>query len=455
MAKRLWEKDLPIDERIHLFTVGDDPEEDLNILPYDCDGTAAHVRGLGWIKAMDLSDVTAVVEALATLKEEAQESKLAIPHELEDGHTLIESLLTERIGEAGRKIHLGRSRNDQVATAMRLWLRAQVRQTLSQVIQLTETFVALSKAGAGIPMPGYTHRRRAMPSSIGQWAASFAEALLEEAQALIPLDDRFDRCPLGSGAGFGVPLDLDREYTATLLGFTRVQISTLDVQNSRGRYEAAFVHSLASVGLVLERAIIDLLLFSTEEFGFVRLPDALTTGSSIMPQKRNPDVFELARGRIRELRGLAGTVDHLSGSVGSSYHRDFQLLKAPTFRAARISNDLLEIINYALPRIEWDPEKLEGAISMDLFATQVAYEKAANGQPFRDAYAEVANQVSEGRLELPTSVAPSHQGSPGDLRLWMFTEELKFVQEALRRKSLRAKKQLERLYNVSTIETKP
>jgi argininosuccinate lyase len=451
---RLWEKNLPIDERIHLFTVGEDPELDRYILVHDMDGTAAHVRGLGWIGALPLEEVRAILEVLQVLRMQAENNELTIPPELEDGHTLIESLLTEQLPEIGGKVHLGRSRNDQVATAVRLWLREQTRNVIQLTLDLTDVFLAVAEAGAGTPMPGYTHLRRAMPSSLGQWAAAFGEALLEEVQALLALDDRFDRCPLGSAAGFGAPLDLDREYVATLLGFTRVQISTIDVQNSRGRYESAFVHALCSIARTMERALIDLLLFSTEEFGFVKLPAEATTGSSIMPQKRNPDVLELSRGRCRELLGLASTLDHLASGLGSSYHRDYQLLKSPLLRANAIAQDVLSIFTHVLPKVSWNASKMEQALSLDMFATQLAYERAREGVPFRQAYREVAEEVNAGTMKPPTQAPPSHIGSPGDLKLWMLVEETKASRDALRRKNLRAKKQNERLWDLTTIESK-
>lgn len=452
---RLWDKDLPIDDRIHRFTVGEDPEIDTHFLSHDCSGTAAHVRGLGWIGALTLEEVSQVLTALQALRARAEDGTIRIPPELEDGHTYLENSLTEDLGEVGEKIHFGRSRNDQVATMVRLWLRDELRTAVDLVLTMAEAFLQVADAGTGVLMPGYTHLRRAMPSSLGQWAAALAEGLLEEAQALISLDDRFDRCPLGSAAAFGVPLDLDREYVATLLGFTRVQISTMDAQNSRGRYESAFVHALASVCLVLERAICDLLLYSTEEFGFVRLPVEATTGSSIMPQKQNPDVLELARGRCREVRGLAATMDHLAGSMSTSYHRDYQLLKAPTVRATTITKELLQILAYLLPKIGWNEARMEQAISLDMFATQVAYEKTRQGRSFRSAYKETAKEVADGTLPAPKEPPPTHMGAAGDLRLWILVEETKVQREALRRKNLRAQRQQDRLWDLTTVERRP
>ena len=304
-AAPLWAKGLPLDAAIHRFTVGEDPLLDRQLLAFDAQGSAAHARMLGEAGLLDAAAARALIDALAQLKQEAEAGAIAISAEQEDGHTALEHALIARVGEAGKRVHLGRSRNDQVILALRLYLRERTLAIASQVHALAAALLAFARAHELTPLPGYTHLRRAMPSSFGQWAAGYAEGLLEELEAAQGLWTRIDRCPLGAAAGFGVPLPLKRERVAELLGFSRVQRAPVDVMNSRGRHEQALLDWIVSIAHTLEKLCWDLALYSTEEFGFVSLPNAFTTGSSIMPQKRNPDVLELARGRCRELRGIA------------------------------------------------------------------------------------------------------------------------------------------------------
>jgi len=257
-----------------------------------------------------------------------------------------------------------------------------------------------------------------MPSSWAQWASAHAEALLEEAEALAALWGRLDRCPLGSGAGYGVPLPLDRELSARLLGFTRLHRNAAEVQLGRGRTESAFLHALANLGLALGRLCQDALLFSTEEFGFLRLPDAFTTGSSLMPQKRNPDVLELARARARELRGQAARLDALSLGLSGGYHRDFQLLKAPWMEGTASTLELLQVLTHILPSLEPQAPAARVAEAPELHATQAACERALAGQPFREAYGAVAKEVAEGTFQRPAEPPQAQAaGSPGALDL--------------------------------------
>ncbi|MDE2460457.1 MAG: argininosuccinate lyase, partial [Gammaproteobacteria bacterium] len=293
-AAQLWAKGLPLDEAIHRFTVGDDPALDQRLLPFDALGSAAHARMLAYAGLLPSAEAAALVKQLAAIAAQARRGEIRIRPEQEDCHTTIEALLTQTLGETGKRIHLGRSRNDQVALALRLYMRDALLSIAAQTVDLANSFVTFAHAHAGKAMPGYTHLRRAMPSSFGLWATAFAVGLAEELQALKAVYARLDRCPLGAAAGFGVPLPLDREYTAKLLGFSGVQINPADVMNSRGRHELALVNELASIGLVMEKFLWDVALYSMPEFGYLGLPDAFTTGSSIMPQKRNPDVVELA-----------------------------------------------------------------------------------------------------------------------------------------------------------------
>jgi argininosuccinate lyase len=421
----LWSKGLPLDAAIHRFTVGDDPQIDLALAPHDALGSAAHARMLARVGLLPEADMRALVAALRALHDQARAGAFAIRPEQEDGHTALESALVERVGEPGRRIHLGRSRNDQVQLAMRLLLRDEVLKLGARAAELAGAFLDFAQAHLDVAMPGYTHLRRAMPSTFGMWGIAFAEGLLEELEALRGLWARLDRCPLGAAAGFGVPLPIDREYVASLLGFSRVQRSPIDVQNSRGRHETALLAWGCSVTGNLEKWLWDVALFSTEEFGFLTLPDAFTTGSSIMPQKKNPDVVELARARCRELRGLARQVEEVASGLPSSYHRDFQLLKRPTLTALGSLRELLEVLTRLVPALQVRAEAAARACDDTLYAAHQAFVLVGGGLPFRDAYREVARQLGDGTFRPDrAALTATHLGGAGNPGLEQARTEL-------------------------------
>ncbi len=417
-SPQLWAKGLPLDEEIHRFTVGDDPASDLLLVPFDAVGSAAHARMLASTGLLNDTDATALVAELNTIRELAKTGAFTITAEQEDCHTAIEAQLTQKLGEAGRRIHLGRSRNDQVILALRLFYRDSLLDIGDGIAAVAQAFLNFSAAHEFVQMPGYTHLRRAMPSTFGLWGAAFAEGLLEELEALKALQARLDKCPLGSAAGFGVPLPVDRAFTADLLGFSAVQRSVVDVQNSRGRHELAILHWLNSVAYVLEKALWDITLYSTEEFGFLSLPDAFTTGSSIMPQKRNPDVVELLRGRMGELRGLAHQVEQIAVGLPSNYHRDLQLLKQPTFAALSIGLEAFSILTKVIAGLTVNTQNAQSACSDDLYAAQQAFDLVRRGLSFREAYQVVGQQIQAGEFVTERDEpVPSHIGSSQDLGL--------------------------------------
>ncbi len=421
----LWAKGLPLDEAIHRFTVGEDPLLDLALLPFDVQGSAAHARMLGEVGLLSASDSSALIAALADLKPVTERRELSISAAQEDGHTALEHALIARVGEAGKRIHLGRSRNDQVLLALRLLLRSRLLGLAAQVRALAGTLLDFARAHEAVPLPGYTHLRRAMPSSLGQWAVGYVEGLIEELEAADGLWRRLDRCPLGAAAGFGVPLPLDRERVAELLGFSRVQRSPVDAMNSRGRHEQAMLDWTVSLAGTVEKLCWDLSLYSTEEFGFVRLPDAFTTGSSIMPQKRNPDVLELARGRCRELRGIADWHRQIVSGLPGSYHRDFQLHKRPLLAGLDAAAATLDVLTRLVPVLQVNTARCAAAMSDELYAAHQAYVLVASGQTFRDAYRQIGEAVMAGRF-VPDRAALSatHTGGLGALGLDTATAEL-------------------------------
>jgi len=417
MPEMLWAKGLPLDEELYAFTVSNDPIIDLQLLPFDAEGSAAHARMLSECGLLPENEAKALVAALRRLKARTEHGELKITCEQEDSHTALEVALTKELGLTGGRIHLARSRNDQVQTALRLWMRARVLDLGEALGNCASVFVDFARTHSSTLLPGYTHMRRAMPSSWGLWGAAFAEGLLEELEQLPALWLRIDQCPLGAGAGFGVPVKLNREYAAKLLGFSRVQRSPIDVMNGRGRHEQAIAAWVVSAAGSLEKALWDLLIWSTDEFNFVRLPDSFTTGSSLMPQKQNPDVLELARGRCRELRGLAALLSHVSGGLPSSYHRDQQLSKAPFLEIVAKSEQLFEVVTRLLPGLEINEQACATACSEEVHAASEACRLAAEGMPFRTAYAQVARQLQDGSFRPVAITASSAVPEAGQLAL--------------------------------------
>lgn len=399
MPEILWAKDLPLDAPLHEFTVGADRRTDVELLPFDIEGSAAHARMLGETGLLGRNEAVALVQALQGLHAKARRGELIVTAEQEDGHTAIEAALTQQLGDTGRRIHLARSRNDQVQTALRLLMRSRLLDLGASLHRCALAFHRFAAAHRSLLIPGYTHMRRAMPSSWGLWAAAFAEGLQEELEQLPALWMRLDRSPLGAAAGFGSPVPIDRERSAELLGFSRIQRSPIDVMNSRGRHEHALAAWAVSAACTIEKALWDLLIWSGDEYGFVQLPDAFTTGSSLMPQKRNPDALELARGRCRELRALANTIAQVGSGLPSSYHRDHQLLKAPLLEMLRKSEELYEVVARVLPNLTIDAKRSAAACTAEVLAADEACRLAAEGMPFRDAYAKVAQQLQRGEFE--------------------------------------------------------
>lgn len=396
MPETLWSKGGSVDALVHRFTVGEDPTTDLALLPFDCLASAAHAQSLAASGLISQEDAHALTAALRSLSAKAKQGALTIPAELEDGHTLLEAKLTEALGDAGARIHLGRSRNEQVALALRLWMRSALVELGEGTTALTGALLDFAARHEDAPLPGLTHLRRAMPSSFGLWSEAFAEALLEELQALKAVDARLDRSPAHSAAGFGTPLPFNAVEAAARLGFSRVQRNPLDVQNARGRHEGALLAWLSSLSLTLEKLAWDGCLYGAEGFGFLNLPVAFTTGSSLMPQKRNPDALELVRGRCREIRGLAATAERIGGGLPSSYHRDFQLLKKPLMEAVRITREVLTVLTHLLESLTPGLDAAKAACTDELFAANEAFRLTAEGLPFRQAYQAVATQLAEG-----------------------------------------------------------
>jgi argininosuccinate lyase len=392
---RLWDKGTSLDERVLRYTAGEDHALDNRLVAYDARASIAHAEMLHAQGLLGAEDLAAIKRGLSEIAAEHARGEWRVQLEHEDGQTALENLLVARIGEAGKRVHLGRSRNDQVLTALRLYLKDAVSELEAGVTTVAKSLDDLAARQGSIKLPGYTHMQQAMPSSVALWAGGFAAELRDDAEGLRHCLRRLDKNPLGSAAGYGVSsVPLDRERTRAALDFANVQQPVTAVQLSRGKAEAQMLFEIALVMQDAGRLAADLLLFYTQEFSFVELPDAFTTGSSIMPQKRNPDVFELIRGRTATAGAALNEVLGIVAKLPSGYQRDLQLIKAPLFRAIDVCLDTLAILTAALPGVKFRPEHI--ALDPAIHAAEAANELVVKeGLSFRDAYRRIAEKLKK------------------------------------------------------------
>jgi argininosuccinate lyase len=385
------------------YTVGDDPIWDARLLRWDVLGSLGHIEGLRASGLLSIRDHAALRSGLRSALRAVDAGRLRIGAEHEDAHSAVEEWLTRRVGEAGARVHTGRSRNDQVACDIRLYLKQSLLDVSQVGLDFAEALLGFASRHRRVLWPGFTHQRRAMPSSAGLWAAGLAEVLLDGLGGTAALWSRVDRSPLGSAAGYGVPLPLEREASMRALGFGGLDLAVTTTQLSRGQLEAAVLAWCADVSHAASRAASDVILFSAEEFGFLVLPADLATGSSIMPQKRNPDLFELTRARAAMLDGDLGAVLQLRGKLTGGYHRDFQLLKEPLFRGIDRTGSMLAMMAHAIPRLGVDAGRGRAALSGDALVTDEVMRRVDEGVAFRLAYRAVADEFKRGvRFPAPT-----------------------------------------------------
>jgi argininosuccinate lyase len=370
---------------------------DLALAAHDCRASAVHARLLERAGVISRAEADKLTRALERLRAEAENGQFVITEEDEDGHSAIERRLTEDLGDVGKKIHTARSRNDQVVTALRLYMKDRLDAVSSGVSRLREALARRIAADGHVPLPGYTHMRKAMPSSVGLWLGALDESLEDDLVALAAARVLVNRSPMGTGAGYGIPvIELDRELGARELGFAGVQRNPLYVQNGRGKLEAFAVAGLAGVMAGLNRFASDVILFSMEEFGFLRLPTEMCTGSSIMPHKLNPDVLELMRARSHEVVGCEIQLRSIGSSLVSGYNRDVQRMKRPLVESFELTEPSLSMAAAVVERLEVDPVAAAAAMTEDLQATRRVYELVQRGVPFRDAYRTIAAELFPG-----------------------------------------------------------
>ncbi|MFK7884129.1 MAG: argininosuccinate lyase [Phycisphaerales bacterium] len=427
MTSPLWQNQGTVDQRAMAYMAGDDVILDRELLPFDIRATRAHVLGLVSIQVIEKSEGGQIVDALDRLKAQVTDGTFLLDARFEDGHSAIEWYLTETLGEIGRRVHLGRSRNDQVAVALRLYMKDMLEQCGELLCNSAAAAISLASTYLFTPMPGYTHMQRAVPSSVGLWMASFGESFTDAAELCAVTRNWLNSCPLGTAAGYGVNLPLAREMVSQELGFHRIQVNPMASQSSRGRLEFQTLSSLWQGMQEVRRLSWDLTLFSAAEYGFVTMGDSYRTGSSIMPNKANPDMAELLRGASAIVGGSMSEIQQIL-SLPSGYHRDLQLTKPPLIRGCRAAFSSLEFIPDLLETLTIHAEKMSQAIDPPMYATDRAVELSVGGMAFRDAYRTVAEELAEGQFEQSNPeqslIARVSAGACGDLMLESLTDRV-------------------------------
>jgi argininosuccinate lyase len=417
---KLWQKDNTVLSKLtETFTVGNDRDFDLMLAPYDVQGTLAHVQMLRDAGLLPDEDHVKIRTALEEILQEIQEGKFVIEPGVEDVHSQVEVLVTRRIGDAGKKIHTGRSRNDQVAVDIKLFLRDEILKIKDQAAALFETLIDLAGKYSAVLLPGYTHLQVAMPSSFGLWLSAYAESLSDDADLLAAAWRMTQKNPLGSGAGYGSSFPLNRARTTALLGFQGMHYSSVYAQMSRGKTERTVAVACSALAATMGRLAMDLCLYMNQNFGFVSFPDELTTGSSIMPHKKNPDIFELVRARCSRIQSVPNELTLLTQHLPSGYHRDVQLTKEILFPALVSLGECFEIMIHALPQMRVRTDILQEDRYQYLFTVEAVNDLVKKGVPFRDAYRQVGNEVMEGRFTYEGFDISNHthEGSMGNLCL--------------------------------------
>ncbi len=420
---KLWDKGITIDKKIEQFTVGNDREIDMHIATYDLQASLAHAKMLHKIKIINSAELQQLEEGLDEMKLQIENNTFVIEENFEDVHSKIEFELTKKYGDVGKKIHTARSRNDQVLVALHLYYKQNISDVIGQTNTLFETLLGLSETYKESLLPGYTHLQVAMPSSFGLWFSAYAEVLIDDVYLLEAAYKVVDQNPLGSAAGYGSSFPVDREFTTQELNFSTLKYNVVAAQMSRGKSERTIAAALGGLCNTLARFSMDICLYMSQNFGFISFPDELTTGSSIMPHKKNPDVFELIRGKCNKIQVLQSEMILITNNLPSGYHRDFQLLKENMIAAFEEVKSILEIFDFAIKQIivkEVNPndEKYKFLFTVDNMNTLVE-----NGMTYRDAYKDIGAKVEAGTYEPDTSKKHTHVGSIHNLCLGKIREK--------------------------------
>ncbi len=412
---KLWDKGVEVNKNIETFTVGRDREMDLFLAPYDIMGTLAHIRMLESVGLLEAGERIRLTEALQEMYHQAVAGEFRIEEGIEDVHSQVELMLTRRLGDIGKKVHSGRSRNDQVLVDIKLYLRAEIEEMVHLTEALFGRFRDASEQYKAVLMPGYTHLQVAMPSSFGLWFGAYAESLTDDMHVLQAAWRVTNQNPLGSAAGYGSSFPLDRTMTTRLLGFDDLNYNVVYAQMGRGKTEKIVAFAMASLAATLSRFAMDACLYMSQNFGFIVLPENLTTGSSIMPHKKNPDVFELIRGKCNRIQTIVSDITLMLTNLPSGYFRDMQLLKEILFPAFGDLKSCLHILISTVPEIKINTHILDDARYDCMFSVEAVNRLVLEGVPFRDAYRQVAQDIREGRFVPDKHLSHTHEGSIGRL----------------------------------------
>lgn len=418
---KLWEKGIPTDQRIDLFTVGNDRELDIVLAKYDVLGSLAQTKMLYKVGLITENEKKDLLQALNEILTDIENHTFKIEENFEDVHSKIEFLLTEKVGDAGKKIHTARSRNDQVLVDMNLYLKDELKVIKDQSRKLFDLLLVLAEKNKNILLPGYTHFQIAMPSSFGMWFSAYAESLIDDVILLNAALKIVDQNPLGSAAGYGSSFPIDRTFTTRELDFKTLKFNSVAAQMSRGKSEKSTAYALSSLAGTLSKLAMDVTLYLSQNFNFLSLPTHLTTGSSIMPHKKNPDVFELIRGKCNKIQALPYELTLITNNLPSGYHRDLQLLKEGIIPGIQNCKACLEMAHYSLQDIQVNKNILDDPKYDYLFTVDALNELVAEGIPFRDAYKIIGQKVEQGTFQSPKKTTHTHEGSINNLCL----EEIK------------------------------
>ena len=422
---KLWQKGAAAHEKVDSFTVGKDREYDLVLAQYDCEASMAHAKMLGTIGLISPEEVDQLCSVLKTLKADAEKGSFTIETEFEDMHSKIEHILTQQLGDLGKKIHTARSRNDQVLVAMHLYLKQELTEIKSQVIALFDLLLELAEKHQNDLIPGYTHLQVAMPSSIGMWLSAYAESLIDDLYFWEAAFKISDQNPLGSAAGYGSAFPIDRELTTELMAFQQLKVNAVAAQMSRGKLEKSTAMALSSIGSSLAKMSMDVCLYIGQDFDFISFPAELTTGSSIMPHKKNPDLFELVRGKCNVLQALPNQLALLTSNLPSGYHRELQLAKGPIIDAVQELKACLDILLFSLPKMQVSRNSTDQKKYDYLFSVDTLNAEVLAGKPFRDAYRELGEAIENGSYVPNRTLKHTHLGSIGNLGLEAIKNKMK------------------------------
>lgn len=412
---KLWEKSTQVNKDIETYTIGKDRELDIYLAPYDVLGSMAHITMLESIGLLSSEELNILLKELKNIYTIIQNGEFIIEEGIEDVHSQVELMLTRKLGDIGKKIHSGRSRNDQVLVDLKLFTRDQIHMLVNSISELTDTLLDQSQKYKDVLMPGYTHLQIAMPSSFGLWFGAYAESLIDDLQVLLAAYKVCNRNPLGSAAGYGSSFPLNRQKTTDLLGFESMNYNVVYAQMGRGKMEKTVSYAIAGIAATLSKLSYDACMFNSQNFGFIKLPDEYTTGSSIMPHKKNPDVFELTRAKCNKLQSLPTDITLIINNLPSGYFRDFQITKEIFIPAFEEINDCIVMVSRMMKQIEVNKHILDDNKYLYIFSVEEVNKRVSNGMPFRDAYKQVGMEIEEGKFTPDKEVHHTHEGSIGNL----------------------------------------